>query len=211
MKLYFRDLAVILFAPISWALYIVAVAPLYVLGYPIVAALIVFRQYTWRQSYFWPYAILTWKPRWAYLWGNEEDGVDGTRGYVKWPGTDQWQNAWWIEKMANWGTWGRMLVWSAYRNPICNARFIKPLGFKINRGEIAWTGNSPLPRETTKTTWVPQWFLCAHGWYSGFYFAWRKVYFRIGWNVFPGDANPDDGLGYRAYGAGFKLQLGRIK
>lgn len=86
--------------------------------------------------------VLHWRPRWAWLWDNLEDGVH--------PG-------WYAAQFPNWGDWKITFVWTAKRNPVNNLRFVP--------------GISKVGRPLWRKTWGEKpggWYLMA-GWNSSGY------------------------------------------
>jgi hypothetical protein len=69
-----------------------------------------------RKSREYPYSIMAWSLNWFdRIYGNEEDGIDGTRGYQKDAGGLLYQRSW-IERTQHWPAWLQVYWWSAWRN-----------------------------------------------------------------------------------------------
>jgi len=191
----------VLWAIFTWALYLAVTLPLWLLGWVVVPVLLLLKKVEWRQSKKWTYGVAAWTPKFAYLWGNEENGVFGYSGT---PG----QQKFWTTRTALWSPLKIAVAWSANRNPTNNLRFIKPFGFDPN-GTQRQAGR----RDEWGSAWTAydpnSWFFVRSGLYTAFYFARWGLKFRIGWNIEPRDCYfPVEG--YRAKGAGFKLQLKRL-
>lgn len=193
------------FLPVSiltWVLYITLVTPLWLLGLPLVAVAAALKAYDFRVSSKWPGypPMLQWRWRWMYIYGNEEDGVDGSRGYMRDPtGYWTWLQERWLSKTSKWSMWRRVFVWSALRNPMGNLRFVKGFSLMIN------------PKKVRGATYFYSWgdvYLARQGLYSGMkVLTMSEKQFRIGWNILPWDrAGIPDG-DYRAKGCGFKLLI----
>lgn len=210
----------------AWVLRILAVLPLWVLGFPVCYVLARREMWSLQTSRFFkedsgqPRKRPQWRPRWAWIWGNEEDGVAGPRWHLQ--GAPSWRRA---------------FVWSAQRNPVNNARFVFPLGIRIEPRRIRfrsnclyspqddWTGARALWSYTwqglfsglwIRTTPFP-WFRVALTWRrvwrislpTSFQFTRRRVYanVRAGWKLVPKDAFGIPSTDYRSKGCGFGLQL----
>lgn len=85
-----------------------------------------------------------WKPRWTFLWNNNEDGING-------PHTSNSESTRrWIKRAEFWPFWRRVMSWSAWRNPVANERFLwRPIGHVT---EVQWLGNSPHPYWDARAT-----------------------------------------------------------
>lgn len=83
--------------------------------------------------------LLQFKARWMWIFGNEEDGIDGLRGGDE----DQY---WWAEQTHGDSDRVRIFKWAAQRNPINNLRYVPLLSplFHPDRIEVAggyiWQG-----------------------------------------------------------------------
>ena len=149
-----------------------------------------------------PYA---WKYKWAYIWGNDEDGILGPF-YTPWPGTSL---ARWIAKAQKWGFKKRAVSWSAFRNPAANLRYTK-WGVELDEDRILWYGNSMNPWEDFKYFGGNHWCLARQGAKSGLWIVCQveeDKYFllRIGWGVHPDIVRDKDRL------QGVKMQIGLRK
>lgn len=184
--------------PLLWVPYILLTFPLWIMGLFIVAFLLATGQYHTRPSRVYKgRKVTTWKPRWAWLWGQEEDGVFGPDSYRK--GQPQWLRAY---------------VWAAIRNPVNNERFTPPLGFVVDPSKIKVYGNtvsSPYDDEAAEQVMRFRWSYVTHGWYSGLWIripvGKKHINFRIGWKLLPRDKEGVPDYDYRKPGVGFGLQL----
>lgn len=207
-----------------WLLRMLAVLPLWLAGFPICYVLA--RRQAWepRKSRFYANPdgsqriLAQWRPRWAYVWGNEEDGVAGPRWFMQ--GAPAWKRA---------------FVWSAWRNPTNNLRFVYPFGIVIQPSRVRFRGNvidSPGDDERREGVARFRWSYAWQGAFSGLwvkapisfpqiqalghwwqFWLWRVDWrqevlnFRIGYKILPKDARGVPDYDYRAPGAGFGLQL----
>lgn len=200
---------------------------LWVIGLPIVAVLAKRRAWEVTRSRFYTYrdgsrrVVLAWAPRWAWLWGNEEDGVAG--------------GGEWVRTRTHWGPWRRAFVWSALRNPVNNLRFVSPFGMRIRPARIRVRGNSvesPIADERGTGVVRLRWSYVWQGVRAGLWvrvplakwlhftrragFPWisvrvqREPYvvnLRAGWKLIPSDAYGVDPYDYRAPMVGTGLQI----
>lgn len=97
-------------------------------------------------------------PRWAWLWNNQEDGVDGLRGGDR-------AQAWWLTMTSDFTPLRRVFKWSAFRNPVDSLRFIPLLNPKIDPARVRSVGMDREPQDGE----------------SGWYFAWQGLYSCIRW------------------------------
>lgn len=166
-----------------------AMALLWLIGHPICLWL------GWRRLYAWtpvrlgmPGSVLSWRPRWAWLWSNPEDHIDGPR--VTPPTSPSTRR--WFERAQHWPFWRRAWSWSAWRNPVANERMLyrptSPL-------EVFWVGNSPHPHEMWKLDRSPRWlwFWACHGLRTGLWILRAHQdgtysQLRVGWKVIPAPA-----------------------
>lgn len=182
-------------ALLTWLLDIAVEGCLWLVGMPVVGWLSY--RANWRLQHSWLFNrdLLQWAPSWAFLWGNLENGVTGPDWYAL--ENPKWSQRW------------RAFVWSAWRNPTCNLRFIKPFGFLIDPAKVHYVGNCMDPDASFKAQPGTYWYFAWHGLYTGFWLIYRGWQFRIGWKVIPKDIHglaPDD---YRRKGCGTALQLQR--
>lgn len=212
-------------ASLIWLPAYLAMALLWLLGHPIVLYLGARRLYGWTPAPLAPgHHVLAWLPRWAWLWSNPEDHVDGPRVT---PPTSPSTRRWW-ELAQHWPFWRRAWSWSAWRNTVANERMLyrptppgktfaittEVLGpITIARSEfsavvsqgVEWVGNSPHPHEQWKLDRSPRWLWhwSRHGLRSGLWIlrAHRNGTYsqlRLGWKIIPAparDAERYAGLG----------------
>lgn len=188
--------------PLLWIPVVIYGLATLVNGFVIVLWLTLTNQIVTRESLFWPGRQITaWKPKWAWVYGNEEDGVEGA--------------AWWQAAKAKWPKWLRTYWWSAIRNPVNNDRFVYPLGIIIDPAKIKSWGNvtdSPQDDEAREQTLRFRWCYTVQGPFSGFWArvpVWKQRYFNIrcGWKLLPKDARGVPDYDYRKPGCGFGLQF----
>lgn len=99
-------------------------AVLWLLGIPIVLGLCLLEYLGgWRGRYVMSpihgRLVLSWLPKWAWLWSNSEDNVDGPSGPQTSPSTLRWMK--WAEGKP---FWLRAFSWSALRNSVANERML---------------------------------------------------------------------------------------
>lgn len=125
-----------------------------------------------------------WDQRWAWPWGNLEDGIDYDA---------VWPRRWSAFK------------WCAWRNKVSNLRFTRYLGFRIDPKRVHSIGNHP-----NLYLRGSGWHLTWHGIYSGYWIRWRSGWqFRIGWTLVPADSLYVDPKDLRQLWCGFSLQLNK--
>ena len=191
-----------------WLLFIAIEIPLWLLGWPVCLLLAATKHYYGRSSTRWPDRVmLQWKGRLAYIYSNEEDGIDGLRSMLSDPYGYIYQQ-FWIDKTKDWSDFRRIIVWSCWRNPIGNLRFVRPFGFLIDPAKVRWRGNMRdpyAPRDKRRFLW----HFVTHGLYSGMWGAYLGYQVRVGWKIFPTDQEGLAGDDYRRKGCGFALQFSR--
>lgn len=193
-------LRILLSIPLWLARVLILFLPLWILGLPIVAAC------AW-QAWCWPTranrfdrTVLKF-PRIFWLWGNDEDGVDGLRG------GDPAQQ-WWANKTAGWSPQKRIFTWSAMRNPVDSLRWIPVLNPKLEPARVRFIGMDHEPNEGE----------------SGWYYAWlagtayscirvERFGFRfwLGQKLHPEDVHGLQPGDVRAIRCDFAIQLKRVK
>lgn len=207
----------LIYAIPTWLVFIFVIdIPLMLLGWiliPIAAAL---KRYEMRASEVNDKQILAWKdaPMWVY--GNEEDGINGGAGYYA----------------PNISEWTRIVLWTANRNPTNNLRYIQGLNVNVIKERVGFIGSlgdsdtaavvlkaigypDYLKKYDNPELKIPQWFFIWQGAYCGWY--WQFNLFGklkrlwIGWKLYPTDILPDTQLGYRLHGAGFALSFRTIE
>jgi hypothetical protein len=126
-----------------------------------------------RQSDFYPYWVMSWKAPWMWIWGNEENGIDGL--------TPTPTQEWWNTQTGALTPAERIYEWSGLRNTVNNLRFVPPFGFKINPAKVKYIG-------TANSENAKGWFVCWHGVYASWHYLSPKWSISIGWRVQPCDA-----------------------
>lgn len=184
------------FKPLLWPLHEAVASILVVIGVPVVTALALAGATAMRFSPLFARTLLEWRPGWAWLWGNEEDGVDGLRD-------NDYANGPWRERTKSWPRWLRVIAWSAFRNPVGNLRFVHPFGFYIDPKRVTWSGVYA-PDNTPSNG--GGWAFTTCGIYSGLWLIKGKYQLRVGWKLKPEDANGLRQDDYRRKGCGFAFQ-----
>jgi len=183
-----------------------------ILGWFIVPILAALKLYDYRHStkYDDGRVVLSWTPRWAFPWGNEEDGIDGLP-MVNWTLMDR--QSWWDQKTQRWSEWRTIVVWAAFRNGASNLRFTKWWGLVIDPRKVKVHFHQiRFPFERV----LEHWFV-SQGWRSNYMAEYRGWRFWIGWAIKPYDADNNVFVSRlpqtdtRHPGVGFKLQLKRVK
>lgn len=122
-------------------------------------------------------------PRWMWLWGNDEDGLDPE---------------WYRVANPTWSANKRMMIWSCWRNSVNNIRCVK------------WLHPAPVPSRIRVHRWGDDW-LCWQGPFSQlrFGYTWRgKPYvLNCGWRYYPYDALGVDPNDWRCWGTGFRWSV----
>ena len=111
------------------------------------------------------------RPRWAWLWSNDELGI-------AYPGRPL--TAW------------NVFVWTAWRNRVSNLRFVRPWYCRVDVTRLRSAGT--LPRDPYHTL-GPGWAIVWQGVYAGVWIRGWTRQFRIGFTLIPADAdalNPND-------------------
>ena len=144
---------------------------LYGLGLPVVAVAALFTRTRVSECY--PGRVGLHFPSWAWLWDNEENGVNGMSG----PGTVLASTNWWT-----------VFAFSALRNPVSNLRFWSPAKVTVLApGELQVTERAGSYGQAGYG-----WFIRKGPWIAGylrFFSLFGKTYrFWWGWEFWPGDA-----------------------
>lgn len=197
----------IVWLPVHVVLWIVEAlvgAALWIVGWPVTVTLALRSAWQLQPSRFFtdpygkPRLLFQWEPRWAWLiYGNEEDGIDGSPAF--------------IVAHRNLPHWLRAVLWSAWRNPVNNLRFVWPFGISIDPARVRFVSNCS---NSPQDDWTGERVLWAYAWqgaFAGFWIRWpaRGGYgqFRIGWKLLPKDARGVPPTDYRSKGCGTGLQL----
>lgn len=181
----------------SWTVMLLVIRlPLYLLGFPLIAWQS--KQVEVRPSRYFPNRrLLQFRARWMWLWGNEEDGVDGLRG------GDSAQ-ARWADETEDCSPRGRIFLWSAWRNPVNNIRYVPVLNPHFNSCQIRYIGTDHEPVAGERG-----WFYIWQGLYSAFRLETGRRRVWVGWKFRPEDVNGVDPMDTRLPRADFALQWKR--
>lgn len=174
--------------PIWLGFYLLIDLPLFILGLPITYALSRAEAWHTRDSKFYPSRpIPVWNPSWAWIWGNEEDGVIGA--------------PFWVERNAGRSLSSIAFRWSGIRNNVNNLRYVPGLSLRVNPRKIKFIDCGLFT-------------ITSHGFYSNLsYTGPNGLWFQIGWKVhkedasLPGTELPTTDMRYP--GCGFGLRLAR--
>lgn len=185
---------------ILWPLYIAVSLVLWIVGLPVVYVLARRRAWTYRPSQYFDHSVFAWKYSWAWVYGNEEDGITGPEWFAEQHRTQSFQR--------------RIFLWSALRNPSNNLRFLK-INPVIEPGKIYYYGNSNDPTEITDADGIVkpfQWAFTWQGPYAGIVARWqikpdRHAQVRIGWKFLPRDRFGVPDWDYRRIRCPFGVQL----
>lgn len=193
-------------ATINWRAALLPLALLFeavffVIGLVVVPIAVLLGAYRYRLSERYPERyVLSWTSNWLWVWGNEEDGVDGVPLDMKMH--RPFKNIEWRMRTQNWSERRRVIAWAALRNAASNLRFTK-WGLLIDPRKIVVHHNSG-----------GEWFV-SQGWRSTYWYQGRRWRFWIGWNIKPWDYSPfATALAEgdpRGAGAGFKSQIKRAR
>lgn len=193
---------------LMWVARFLAELTFWLVGFPLVFVLAYFKLYKQEKSMFYPYSILKWKGGWlTWLWGNEEDGIDGSRfrgvGFM-------------LDKPMLTRIW----QWSAVRNAVSNFRYLPILNPKLDPKRIKGYGNCERVsdayidhRKNGLTTKSAYWTFATQGLYSGFWLikpATDNTHHRfgLGWRIYPSDAKEETFEGTARYPySGFAIQF----
>lgn len=193
--------------------------PLWLIGIPLVWTMAHLKLYYYRPSkYFYQEGrrfgkpVLVWKGGWlTWLWGNEEDGIDG-----------RWFNGG-LGFENNKPLAKRIFDWAALRNPVSNLRFVPFINLKIDPKKIYGAGNCMHPTSALRKFRLyggmnkgpALWSFAAQGPFAGLSIkkpTSRTTHHRflIGFKIYPEDAfiSPHKLVNTSRYPrCGFGLQL----
>jgi hypothetical protein len=132
------------------------------------------RQYRGRQ-------VLAWTARLLWLWGNEQNGIDGASGDLPagWP-------------HLTWSKFLQIVGWAGWRNSVGNARWTRLLGMAVDPARVKVCFASELPVNLRRGV-----FLVRQGWRFQFrwtYSATRQL--RIGWGIAEQSGKTPLGVGF---------------
>lgn len=170
----------VVWALLTFITYQAAATVLWVIGLVAVPVAILFRQQQLSPITGLP---IVNAPRWLWLWGNDEDGLDPL---------------WYQQANPNWGPWRRMFAWTAWRNSVNNLRFVPGLTVKPRADLIEFV------------TWSSGWF-CWQGLYCCLQQRIGSHEITCGWRVYPADRAGVDPGDWRCWGAGFRISLLRVQ
>ena len=193
---------------LMWAFRFLSELTFYVLGFPLVWVLALFKLYRSEPSMYYPRSVLKWRGGWlTWLWGNEEDGIDGA--YFRGTGF-----------MLEGSMLTRIWVWSAVRNAVSNFRYLPLLNPQLDPARIRGLGNCDRVsdayiqhRQQGLTTKTAYWTFASQGVYSGFWLikpagADTHHRFGLGWRIYPKDRTMTSFEGTARWPrAGFAIQL----
>lgn len=190
-----------------WLVFIACDVLLWLIGFPVVYFLARAGAHELVDSpFFTPRHVLMWKSKLARLWGNWEDGIDGAHE----------QN--WIAKDIQ-PLWKCIFLWSAWRNPVGNLRFVPGIHPKPDPKRIRYVGNSLDPAvdlDMRRTEGIerrtPLWCYASQGLFAGFWIIWpfsstRHFRLRVGWKILGKDAVRGIVDDYRQFFYPFALQF----
>lgn len=162
---------------LTWVGYnLISVLILQTLGYFLVPLVILLRRK--EISYVTGKEIIN-APRWLWLWGNDEDGLDPD---------------WYRTATSGWNKYVRMWVWAAWRNPVNNLRFLKPLHPPPVIGKVKY--------ESYKVRGYTIWFIW-QGWATRLVIITpSNKWLTVGWKYWIDDATVEC-TDWRRFGVGF--------
>jgi hypothetical protein len=186
--------------PLLWLAYILLQIPLWLAGVPICFVLARREAWVLRPSkYFAGRTVTAWRCGWAQaIFGNWEDGVVGP--------------AWWKAQHPDRPDWWLAFVWSAWRNPTNNTRFIPLLNPVIDPARIRYHGNVEDPARNGLDRLRIEWSYTWQGIYAGVVFRWQitathHASVRLGWKLLPRDRHGVAPTDYRSIRCPFGVQL----
>jgi len=123
-----------------------------------------------------PHPLLWWRDRWMWLWGNLEDGIDGSA------------NGFWPPQPAHsWAEKSQIIAWSAWRNSVGNGRRTRLYGMTVDppKVRIQYLGAGPFLNLKEGP------YLAQQGWRYEVKFCWnpkqpdwkKRRYFWFGWRI----------------------------
>lgn len=185
----------VLLAVPGWLAYIVLSIPPIVAGLVLVPILAACNAVETVDSSAYPgRKVLAFKPRWAWLWGNLEDGVDGAANGF-WP----------AQKPGSWAQRRQIIRWSAWRNSVGNARWTALYGVTVDPARVSVY--PPLVDWAARPNVKEGPYIARQGWRFELKFCWtpkdpdwqKRRYCWIGWRLAQQTAVTP--------GTGFALQL----
>ena len=186
-----------------WAVYSAVALVLWIVGAAIIPVM-AWRQW-WELRPSFAYAdrrpVMCWRSRLVdRVWGNAEDGVTGAQ--------------WYRELHADWSESKQALMWSAFRNPTNNMRFIQIVNPRLRASRIRYRGEYD-PETAAKQTGRVAYSFAWQGIYAGLYvivpIRGRLYRFWWGWKIRPRDTAGIAITDYRYPRCGFATQLKRVE
>ena len=186
-----------------WLTYCAVTGPLWIVGALIIPPLACARAWELRPS--WAYAdkrpVMCWRVRLIdRVWGNAEDGVTGA--------------VWYRDLHADWSETRCAIMWSAFRNPTNNMRFIPVINPRLRASRVHYRGaydTEAIAKSTGRLAWSYTW----QGLYSSLYVIvpLRGRLYRLwwGWKIRPRDTAGIAITDYRYPRCGFATQLKRVE
>lgn len=179
----------------AWIVFTAIQFPLLLLGLILIPLIAKLKRYEVRKSKVFDKDILSWKDKWMWPWGNEEDSIlNGAQYYDAG------------------STFKQIVYWSAVRNPVNNLRYTPILSLKIESDKVEFIGSNVADIKEYDHN-IEMWYLCWHGIYSNlrvqtkiFGSLWR---FWIGWKIYPEDSIRPV-VGHRVPGAGVAYQIKKL-
>jgi hypothetical protein len=156
--------------------------PLIIFGALLIAVYAWHEAYAVRASEQYPgRSVLAFTPTVMWLWGNEQNGIDGATGDLPsgWPRTD-------------WSKFRQIFVWSATRNMVGNSRWTQLFGMAVDPALVRVCYSST-PKPDLKTGV----YLVHQGW--RFQFRWTyssSRQLRLGWGIVEQSGKTGLGVGF---------------
>lgn len=183
----------LLLALTQWTALLAVRLLLILLGFFVVAAAIPFRKLQRSKS---DGRSIINLPRWAWLWGNDYDGLLGDK------------RGWWVDNTPfGWrvNSFAAMWWWAAVRNPVNNLRLVAGISCPVSECSISYAGDRTVEDKPGRGGWQ---FVIAERrtsvWY-GFYLvhewsATRAFVIRVGYKIKPshaGSSEPPKGVTFK--------------
>lgn len=148
-----------------WLGYTLLMTPLILLGFLIVPFAICGMRFRLSTQY--PRTVLAF-PTWAWLWSNEEDGINGSA------------NGFWPASATGWALFKQVFAWSAWRNSVGNARWTRLFGMTVDPKQVVFLSTGIMGLDVMKRG--P--YVARQGWRYELRFPWNATHFCwIGWRI----------------------------